>query len=63
MFSKKEFKMSKFVQDLLQEFKVMKECGMRVPKKAFKLAQTQGDELAESMSVSEAADLLIALAG
>ena len=55
--------MSKFVQDLLQEFKVMKECGMRVPKKAFKLAQTQGDELAESMGVTEAADLLIALAG
>ena len=55
--------MSKFVQDLLQEFTVLKECGVRVPKKAFKLAQTQGDELAESMGVTEAADLLIALAG
>ena len=55
--------MSKFVQDLLLEFNVMKECGMRVPKKAITLAQTQGDEYGESMSVSEAADLLIALAG
>ena len=55
--------MSKFVQDLMLEFKVMQECGMRVPKKAIKLAQDQGDEFAESMCVSEAADLLISLAG
>lgn len=54
--------MSKFVQDLLREFKVMKECGMRVPKKAIKLAQEQGDDYAEIMSVTEAADLLISLA-
>ena len=46
--------MSKFVQDLMLEFKVMQECGMRVPKKAIELAKEQGDKFGESMNVSEA---------
>lgn len=53
--------MSEFVKQLLAELKAMKACGMRVPAKALKLAETCGDEYS-NMKVSEAADLMIALA-
>ena len=53
-------KPSRFVTDVLQELKVLKDIGVRVPKKAFALAESTGDEYAD-MSVSEAADLIIQL--
>ena len=53
---------TRFVTDLLQELKTMKAIGMRVPKNAFTLAETTGDEYGDDMSVSEAADLIIQLA-
>ena len=57
----KEYNMSQFVKDLLKELRTMKACGMRVPGKALKLAESCGDEYS-NMKVSEAANLMIALA-
>lgn len=48
-------------EQVVAELKAMKEIGMRVPKKAFKLAETEDMNEYSSMSVSEIADLLIDL--
>jgi hypothetical protein len=48
--------------DILREFKAMQDSGMRVPKKAYKLLETEDLEQYDDMRVSEIADLLIELA-
>jgi hypothetical protein len=49
-------------QQVVAELKAMKECGMRVPKKAFAMAESDDMTQYECMSISEIADLVIALA-
>jgi hypothetical protein len=49
-------------QQVVAELKAMKECGMRVPKKAFALAESDDMTQYECMSISEIADLIIDLA-
>ena len=48
--------------DILKEFKAMQDSGMRVPKKAYALLETENLDQYDDMSVSEIADLLIELA-
>ena len=54
--------MSEIRKAVLAELNAMKEIGMRVPKKAFKLAETEDMSAFDNMSISEIADLLIDLA-
>jgi hypothetical protein len=54
--------MSEIRKAVLAELTAMKEIGMRVPKKAFKLAETEDMDTFSCMSISEIADLLIDLA-
>ena len=49
-------------QNILKEFKAMQEIGLKVPKKAYALLETQDLDQYDDMSVSEIADLLIELA-
>lgn len=53
--------MSEIRKAVLAELTAMKEIGMRVPKKAFKLAETEDMSTFDCMSISEIADLLIDL--
>jgi len=48
--------------DILKEFKAMQEMGLKVPKKAYALLETEDLEQYDDMRVSEIADLLIELA-
>jgi hypothetical protein len=48
--------------DILREFKAMQEMGLKVPKKAYALLETENLDQYDDMSVSEIADLLIELA-
>jgi hypothetical protein len=54
--------MNKINQQVIAELKAMKEIGMRVPAKVIKSAATMDLSEYDNMSVSEIADLLIALA-
>jgi hypothetical protein len=47
---------------VLAELKAMKEYDMHVPKKAFKLAETEDLSDYDNMSISEIAELMIELA-
>lgn len=49
-------------QQVVAELTAMKECGMRVPKKAFAMAESEDMTQYDNMSISEIADLLIDLA-
>jgi hypothetical protein len=58
----KEVDMTTFQKDLIQELNAMKEIGMNVPAKAFKLVEdTKQMESYENMGVTECADLLVQL--
>jgi len=59
---KKGFIMSEIRKSVLAELKAMKEVGIRVPRKAFKLAETEDMDTFSSMSISEIADLMVDLA-
>jgi hypothetical protein len=54
--------MNEIRKAVLAELAAMKEIGMRVPKKAIKLAETEDMSTFDSMSISEIADLMIDLA-
>lgn len=66
--SKQNAVASSIVTDLQQEFKAMKECGMRVPKKALTYIadpdnlQDLQDYRDNGMRISEIADLVIQIA-
>lgn len=49
-------------QQVVAELKAMKEIGMRVPKKAFAMAESEDMTQYDNMSISEIADLIIDLA-
>lgn len=53
--------MDKLRADVIKELTMMKHCGIRVPAKAFKLAETEDLSEYDNMSVSEIAELLIDL--
>ena len=62
--AKKEerFIMNNIRTAVLDELKAMKEYDMHVPKKAFKLAETEDLSDYDNMSISEIAELMIELA-
>jgi len=47
--------------DLIKEFDAMRAVGLRVPKRAYALLETENLEQYDNMSVSDLADLLIQL--
>ena len=53
--------MNEIRKAVLAELQAMKEIGMRVPKKAFKMAETEDMDTFDCMSISEIADLMIDL--
>jgi hypothetical protein len=59
---KKGFIMDNIRTAVLAELKAMKEYDMHVPKKAFKLAETDDLSDYDNMSISEIAELMIELA-